>query len=64
MSALYYRANYGEPGSTLMCPDHPYDIGTSEVDKIVDDCSLSSYSAAKNISGGTNSFASTSKRSC
>ena len=65
MSALYYEDHYsGSAGATLMCPTHPYDIGSSEVDKVVDDCSLSSYSAAKNISGGTNSFASTSKRSC
>ena len=65
MSALYYEDHYsGSPGATLMCPTHPYDIGSSEVDKVVDDCSLSSYSDAKKVSGGSNSFESTNKRSC
>ena len=65
MSALYYEDHYsGSAGATLMCPTHPYDIGSSEVDKVVDDCSLSSYSDAKKVSGGSNSFASTNKRSC
>ena len=65
MSALYYEDHYsGSAGATLMCPTHPYDIGSSEVDKVVDDCSLSSYSDAKKVSGGSNSFESTNKRSC
>ena len=65
MSALYYNNHYsGSAGATLMCPTHPYDIGSSEVDKVVDDCSLSSYSDAKKVSGGSNSFKSTNKRSC
>ena len=65
MSALYYEDHYsGSAGATLMCPTHPYDIGSSEVDKVVDDCSLSSYSDARKVSGGSNSFASTNKRSC
>ena len=65
MSALYYNDHYsGSAGATLMCPTHPYDIGSSEVDKVVDDCSLSSYSDAKKVSGGSNSFKSTNKRSC
>ena len=65
MSALYYQDHYsGSAGATLMCPTHPYDIGSSEVDKVVDDCSLSSYSDARKVSGGSNSFASTNKRSC
>ena len=65
MSALYYEDHYsGSAGATLMCPTHPYDIGSSEVDKVVDDCSLSSYSDARKVSGGNNSFASTNKRSC
>ena len=65
MSALYYEDHYsGSAGATLMCPTHPYDIGSSEVDKVVDDCSLSIYSDARKVSGGSNSFASTNKRSC
>ena len=65
MSALYYEDHYsGSAGATLMCPTHPYDIGSSEVDKVVDDCSLSSYSDAKKVFGGSNSFESTNKRSC
>ena len=65
MSALYYNEHYsGSAGATLMCPTHPYDIGSSEVDKVVDDCSLSSYSDAEKVSGGSNSFKSTNKRSC
>ena len=65
MSALYYNDHYsGSAGATLMCPTHPYDIGSSEVDKVVDDCSLSSYSDAKKVSGGSNSFKSTNKRNC
>ena len=36
----------------------------NKVDKVVDDCSLSSYSDARKVSGGSNSFASTNKRSC
>ena len=65
MSALYYEDHYsGSAGATLMCPTHPYDIGSSEVDKVVDDCSLSSYSDAKKVSGGSNSFKSTNKRNC
>ncbi len=66
MSALYYSEHYGEPGPTLMCPDKPYNPndGTGQITKVVDDCSLSDYTAAKNISGGTNSFKSTTKRSC
>lgn len=64
MSALYYEDHYsGSAGATLMCPTHPYDIGSSEVDKVVDG-SLSSYSDAKKVSGGSNSFESTNKRSC
>ena len=65
MSALYYNDHYsGSAGATLMCPTHPYDIGSNEVDKVVDDCSLSSYSDAKKVSGGSNSFKSTNKRNC
>ena len=65
MSALYYEDHYsGSAGATLMCPTHPYDIGSSEVDKVVDDCSLSSYSDAKKVSGGSYCFESTNKRSC
>ena len=67
MSALYYNDHYtGSAGATLMCPNKPYDIGdnSGQVTKVVDDCSLSTYSEAAAVSGGSNSFASTSKRSC